>query len=178
MLYALRTHQHVWASPFTRRMDSLLEEEGYTLLPLRWERCEREDEDHFTWEGFLSFSEEVASAMRGKCRRLHILSDSTVDSCNWDGEEWADAASKHLASRLLREGILCTVDAVCGSGFVAMRETGDDFKTRARREGGDLLVIGGWNDECWGMDSIRMAARGVARARRSAMHSERRSGAS
>jgi hypothetical protein len=82
---------------------------------------------------------------------LLIVSDSTIDYWNYndDGDETGEA-DRYLIEHLRAAGISAHVDAVCGSGFVAMRDTGSDFGSRVNRLGrgvyDTILVIGGWND--------------------------------
>lgn len=135
-----------------------MEAKGFELWSLPWETFElvEDDPDHFTWNGFVAFSEAlvrrlvVESPDKTDSRAWTILSDSTVDHNNYD-ERWerTGRADEHLTQLLHSAGVNATVDSVCGSGFLARKAEDLHFATRRRRSDPktNLLIVGGWNDE-------------------------------
>ena len=115
------------------------------------------DNDHFTRDGQLAFSDSVANAFAKDFSQknpdnspLLVIADSTVDFHNWSDGEWTGWASSQLVRAFGNRHIV--VDAVCGSGFIARARTGEHFHNRLSthlRNGfrGSVLLIGGWNDE-------------------------------
>lgn len=138
--------------PDLARLDAALVGAGST--PLRLDAgayALEEDGDHYTRAAHVLFSRALAAALRGVARHPLVVADSTVDYHNWteDGE-WTGWASATLRSAL---GAGATVDAVCGSGFVARADHNEHFYTRiahhlrhAEVRPDAVVVLGGWND--------------------------------
>ena len=98
---------------------------------------------------------------------MHVLSDSTIDHNDQNVRRACRRASRDIVRRFARAGVRASVDAVCGSGFVARASYGEHFASRLRalRRGGfdaALLVVGGWNDATSGHSEARVV-RAVAR---------------
>ena len=168
MLLALATHEHIWRSAFTQGVDGILKEEGYSLIHLNWAEFETEegDDDHFTWNGMRVFSKTLSHVLqKSGVKNVRVLSDSTIDHCNWSDGERHGEADAFLSDCLAKQGIRSVIDSVCGSGLTAMREERKDFVTRARRamKNETLLLIGGWNDQSIPFPSIRRSAASIAR---------------
>ena len=97
------------------------------------------DGDHFTREAHVLFAEALASALveagveRGSS--LAIVSDSTIDWHNYEGDDWqwTGWASDEVTIALRTRGIDAVIDAVCGSGFAARASTNDHFFPRLSR---------------------------------------------
>ena len=114
------------------------------------------DGDHFTKTGQCIFSHTLAKALSERIlsdTRILILSDSTIDFHNWSNhDEWTGWASSSLTEALAAFTLNnATIDAVCGSGFVARAQYGEHFHARLShhfRAGfrGAVVFIGGWND--------------------------------
>lgn len=113
------------------------------------------DGEHFTRDGQRAFHEALSDALQNTLMepRVLILSDSTIDHHNWSRDgEWTGWASTALRHTLSEYGITnSTVDAICGSGFVARARHGEHFYARLShhlRGGfrGPIVFIGGWND--------------------------------
>lgn len=149
----VRIDVHVWrGDPFQKRMDLCLEGEGSKPLDLEWDAFPlEEDGDHFTREGMKEFARSFARAVRPvRGERVIVLSDSTIGH---HGEEGTSFVARALRREGAREAI---VDAVSGSGFVAMAGSGNHFYPRlshiARnlsssfRSGTAVVFVGGWND--------------------------------
>ena len=119
-----------------------------------WSHCELEDADHFTHEGSLVFARLLVNRLlsRVTTRRLLILTDSTVDHNDWTGDVRHGNASRYIETLFLERGIHATVDAVRGSGFVALANDGLHFRPRLHQfmkmctEPFNMLLVGGWND--------------------------------
>lgn len=154
-MLACRTNVEHWASPFCKRLDGVLHEEGFQLLDLPWKTFElrKHDRDHFTMKGFNRFRATLARALarRGVRGRVLVIADSTVDWLN-DERRLADAK---LVRSLARRGIQAKVVSQSGSGFCALRGVGRDFATIVQRylrknakwRDATWVVVGGWNDE-------------------------------
>ena len=181
-MLALRTDVHVWRSDFQRGLDAHLEACGVTLLDLPWSAFELlpDDRDHFTWRGFLAFAAHLVSVLDAHVqpdeRPVRIYADSAIDYWNWDHEGnytgKADAAlaramrlrANLTSKRVGRPARLAPellVDAVNGSGFVALADEARDFRSRRLRaerddaRGVTTLVVGGWNDRHWPLAEVR-----------------------
>ncbi|MEC7098674.1 MAG: hypothetical protein VXW74_04420 [Candidatus Thermoplasmatota archaeon] len=151
MLSHLRIDTPPWTDARLHHLDEALVKRGSRALAMRMDDLSlEEDGDHFTCEGQTVFHRRLASLLnRTDDTPLLVLSDSTIDFHNWVDAYtgWADADLTHaLAPRPV------TIDAVCGSGFVAGATNNEHFHARLSthlRNGfrGDLLLIGGWNDE-------------------------------
>lgn len=122
------------------------------------------DGDHFTWESHLAFLTrlgEVLTQNFSKKDRVLLITDSTVEHHE----------SSLQATARLREYVPgIEVDALCGSGFVALTDWNSHFRGRlARRLRGRrsastewtaVVVMGGWNDASWSPDVVLHAVRG------------------
>lgn len=169
MFVALSTHQHVWKSEETKKIDAVLSQAGFTLCELPWSTFElcKHDQDHFTWNGFRAFARALVSAVASLgLTRVEILADSTIDHCNFEGHVRTGRADAHLTRAFACAGIDARVDAWCGSGFVAMADVGADFPSRLSPSGCALLVVGGWNDTRHGAQAVARAARRMVRCAR------------
>lgn len=137
---ALKTHCHTWRSDFTKWLDAELSKHDIGLVDMPWSEFSyvKDDPDHFTVKGLEQFTTRLAYRLRRKLRekRVAIVSDSTID--------YLPGGSDYVADKLLRYKIHASVDAVCGSGFVAPKK----FASRlsAAGECDIILIIGGWND--------------------------------
>ncbi len=157
-IYVLRTNVSRWREPYAEFMDDNFRKQGFHTVSLPWHRFEvlPHDRDHFTWHGFTVFAKSIARTMQHKLpahSNLHIIADSTVDYWNVvaDKGRRTNRASNYLKKELRAAGIKhATIDAVYGSGFVAMKPQHKDFVTRVKqtadRRRQSLLIIGGWND--------------------------------
>lgn len=164
-LHALVTNVHVWKCPALARLDTFMSLCKITLHTMSWSRFELlpDDTDHFTWSGFLSFAEELVQIILTLPGNTLVLSDSTIDYWNYDdlGNQ-TNAASQYIES-------LCPsvhVDAVCGSGFTALRKDMMDFRTRLRTHNvryQSVLFVGGWNDIDSPMEVTRSAIQMLTR---------------
>lgn len=82
----------------------------------------------------------------------YVLTDSTIDyNDRTVGGEWHGRASKYVESLFLKHDINASVDAVCGSGFVAGASDGQHFRNRLLNHlshslPSAILFMGGWND--------------------------------
>lgn len=163
-----------------------------TLPPDAWSGV-LPDGDHFHQAGEAAFIQAFANALHsvagGGHSRVLVLTDSTIGHGDYRDEsgEWTGDASRRLAELLCAKGIgeSVTVDAVCGSGFMA-GGPGEHFRVRLSsmlRIGPVSLVVfcGGWNDvrdECIGLPALSSAAvacvalamRGCRACRRGAPH--------
>lgn len=152
-----------WACPALDALDGALREAGSVPLdPLPWDdelTVQADDPEHFTPYGFAAFVHAlVPRALAAGCGgAVLVLTDSTVGHGDWSAAtgEWTGAWSDALAAAFAKAGVRATVDAVCGSGFVAGGRDGAHFRARlaaARRRlagtsaCGSVLLVGGWND--------------------------------
>ena len=148
-------------------IDASLTAEGCVGLSLPWRRFElKDDKQHLTRRGVVSFARALALAVHSACEgavRVHIVSDSTLGD---------DPRALRIVKTALRRWRPCTVtlDAVCGSGYVACADSGDHFHARTsrwlrserkRRDSVVLVLVGGWNDV---LDARRRLAPAAARA--------------
>ena len=172
MLFALRTNVHEWMSDFQKSLDDGLIRAGVRLIDLHWERFEllSDDREHFTWDGLTAFAANLADAMKAELRdvssELHIISDSTIDYWNYDCDGSYDGKADACVVRAFENvGIKATVDAVNGSGFIALRKMGAHFRARKSRASVEL-IIGGWNDRHYGTTHTVNAVNHYVRPRR------------
>lgn len=114
-----------------------------------------EDGDHFTRSGQTVFNKEFAKSIRNQTESSHILilADSTIDFHNWSNTHvWTGWASDTLYHALLDQNFQnITIDAICGSGFVARADKGEHFHARLSHRlrfghEGPIVFVGGWND--------------------------------
>ena len=140
-------------------------------FPSTWAAFPLEDDgEHFTREGLRSFAGALADALAARrSERVHVVTDSTVGHHNYDADGawtgWGDAA---VVDALRARGVAATVDAVCGSGFVARAREGLHFRPRARAApaGAEVLLVGGWNDVGHPAARLRAAVAGAVSAAR------------
>lgn len=183
MLVATFTNRHVWASPVLAALDRRLAADGFAMVDLPWASYAYAagDPDHFTWQGLRLFCRDLALVLCGASgswrppRTAHIVTDSTVAYWDFDGSgAYTGQGSKLLERVLRRVGVHATVDAICGSGFVAGASTAETFPERmARRKAEVIVVIGGWNDVAAASRSEHDTARlwsAVAETTRHASH--------
>ena len=150
MLIALRNSVHIWSGEESQVIDIALEENGYYLIDLNWEKFDLipTDQDHFTESGFKSFCIDFVNNLSGlKGKRILILCDSTIDFWNYDENgNYTAYADGYLSMLLLKKDIRCVMDSVCGSGFVAT----PNFRSRLSNYDNNffdvIIFVGGWND--------------------------------
>ena len=133
-VFHLRTNVEPWSCDESAEMDATLEAAGSIPLDVPWSEFALEDDgDHFTEEGATAFGAALARVVRdalGDDAGVLVVADSTMGHrpvpCPdaWD------------------------VDAVCGSGFVALAYEGQHFRARLRgvRDRSAVVIVGGWND--------------------------------
>ena len=135
---------------YLEAMDAALVKHGSQPIVLPWHTYEMEDDgQHFTDAGFDEFRWGLVKALMGVDLDL-ILSDSTIDHNNYNrGGEWTGIANERIETAFPG----CTVDAVCGSGFVAGAPENQHFHARLSRHMRTrpdppraILFVGGWND--------------------------------
>lgn len=166
MLLALRTSTHIWQCEKLDAIDNILQVAGFELLDLQWNACQllRNDTDHFTWIGFCNFSRTLANELLkwNVPSPLIVLSDSTIGHNDINkNHQFTGHASKHLQQELSRRGINATVDAISGSGFAAMGDSKQNFRSRILDgKFAAVLVIGGWNDMPYSDATIAQRVRG------------------
>jgi len=153
----LRVDVGRWACPALAALDAALLTAGSTPLDnVPWEAfaCLPDDPDHFPDDAYAAF---VAALVPRACTAgcgasVLVLADSTVGHGDWHGGAWSGTWSEALEGAFAASGVRATVDAVCGSGFVAGADRGEHFRARlaaARRRGEEwdsVLLVGGWND--------------------------------
>ena len=136
-------------------IDAALHSSGSIPIDLDWNDLEMDDPDHFTDVGAVEFAgrfvRTVVPHLRGY-KQLYVLTDSTIDyNDRTVGGEWHGRASKYVESLFLKHDINASVDAVCGSGFVAGASDGQHFRNRLLNHlshslPSAILFMGGWND--------------------------------
>ena len=168
-MFTVGTDVYPWQGSITFRVDATMRNCGATVLSLPWNAFTLivDDPEHFTWKGFERFCLSLGEkALEAGIERVHIVSDSTIDHWNYsDGGTYTGRATSHLEKTLLRGfGISATVDAICGTGFIAGHDALQDFRARLRRdrsklraEGRAVLVIGGWNDRRYDVEAVERA---------------------
>jgi hypothetical protein len=144
-----------WSHEALREIDQAILGEGGAPISLEWESfsLRKDDGVHFTLTGLRSFSKALLDALLDALPPsssssphlpLHILTDSTLAHHSAHTQR---TLKRWLSRRLGRR---VTLDAVCGTGFVAGAEENQHFWARLRRNRprGEhhLLVMGGWND--------------------------------
>jgi hypothetical protein len=146
-----------WACPELAALDAALLAAGSTpLADVPWDAlaCIADDPDHFLDDAYATF---IAALVPRACSvgcgaSVLVLTDSTVGHGDWHEGVWTGAWSDALERAFAASGVRATVDAVCGSGFVAGADRGEHFRARlaaARRRGWEwdsVLLVGGWND--------------------------------
>ena len=142
---------------------------GSVPLHLRWETLKLlPDGMHFTRPSQIRFTKLLGAELQKLhlASPIHILTDSTIGyydySINGSYTGWATRSIKQDLESLLNVAV--TVDAICGSGFVAMAHTSNNFKARISHipEGSSLVLVGGWNDE--GHKHVKEAVIGFCKA--------------
>jgi hypothetical protein len=139
--------------------DNYLELAKFKLIDLKWKEFDLlpDDKDHFTWYGYTVFCEHLSNTLFNMgIDAVHIFSDSTIDywndcsSCKSGCE-----ADLYLINELAKKNIFSTVDAWCGSGFVApsndprgkfYHRLSMHARNHSFRKNATVLFIGGWND--------------------------------
>jgi len=134
------------------------------VLDVPWTDFEyvADDLDHFTPRGLVRFAEGLACAVRAaapSASTVLLLSDSTVDHCNWeydhDEARWERRGGGDACVRAAFADVSMdvVVDAVCGSGYAARAWAGEHFRARLGRHGASatpppdaIVIVGGWND--------------------------------
>lgn len=175
IVWALSTSVGTWQSPKFDALDRLFIEKEIDRIPISWENMEiSSDGMHFTRKGYKHFVYELSIALSLKCEearveRVFIFSDSTLAHV----ESMDENVSVSLLKRKLFDlGITSVIDAVSGSGFISMSDSGYNFRPRIAKVAGEfrpekdaILLIGGWND-IWGAfdtKQISLAMDGVMR---------------
>lgn len=170
MLLHTRTDVTPWRHPTLAALDATLRAAGSTEVTLPWETCALEQDGlHFTLHGQRVFDTLFADAIVRALPVGHspapllVLTDSTVGYHDWSEDgQWHGRASRRLERVLSARGVNATVDAVCGSGFVARAREGLNFRARIPDAPHDVCFVGGWNDLAWPQESVVAAARGAA----------------
>ena len=151
--FAVKTDVHVWRSPILRRLDACMANAGATLIDLPWDEFElyKHDSDHFTRKGYDRFVQAFAKALaRTGLQRVLVLADSTIDYHNWNATTYTGTANALLIKTMRKHGVDAVVDAVSGSGFVALHDRNQSFGHRLLRHRlrgcPHVVVVGGWND--------------------------------
>lgn len=116
------------------------------------------DGEHFTERGLRDFAHSLARSLRPlrsglRSGALHILTDSTVDDLNYDPvtRERTGYADSVVQAALEAWIPKVTVDAVCGTGFLAGAPEHFYSRLSAHRRAHatalpTYLFLGGWND--------------------------------
>ena len=156
-----------WESVQMNFIDRECKQWSDSVLDAPWLEYEYlSDGIHFTWEAQLLFNGWLVDQLRPFPEPLIIITDSTVGHHDWKNGKWHGKASKHLLQMLLQIGKKkVTVDAICGSGYVARAEFGENFRPRIaskQAENATMVVIGGWNDEH--SSNVIHAVRGALKA--------------
>ena len=135
-MFVSKTNVHIWKDNKYKHVDKILAQNNFTLFELQWNNFTvyKNDINHFTWNGFKSFSlslvDFIKSTISNKYCNINkpsilILSDSTIDYWNNKEENNNDKANNYiqdLVKDLLKEqNITISIDAVSGSGFCAMK---------------------------------------------------------
>ena len=140
-LWALRTDVDRWKHEFQHALDSVLVNANVRLIDIDWSQCAvlKRDADHFTWRGFVTFSQLFANALSlSGINDVYILADSTIGYWNHDGR-----AEFQLREDLSRQGVtFCGLSAVNGCGFVAAPA----FRLPCDSGVEHVVFVGGWND--------------------------------
>lgn len=164
MIYALRTNVHIWQCAFLEKLDFALSHNSVELVDVPWQSYAllKHDCDHFTWRGFQRFANDIAARIRCMHGTVLLIADSTVGYWN---DASISAATDYLLQQLPQGKLI--VDAVNGSGFLAMRDCDLDFRRRIRRHNFDtLFIVGGWNDVHHDERHVLSCAAHVARSTR------------
>lgn len=137
-VYHIRTNVAGWQCAELALLDEALQAAGSTPIDLPWDRFELcEDGDHFTTRGALEFAHALGMAV--PLRGAVVVADSTIGH---NGELSANVLRNVYGAR--------SVDAVCGSGFMARAWNGEHFRARVRRHTppppAAVVLVGGWND--------------------------------
>ena len=166
-MYCVKTNVHIWKCSFTKSLDDIAVKNEFKLITLPWKefRVLKNDTSHFTWNGFKKFAKALVNVLYNmNIRNVHIISDSTIDFWNWENDDTrSERANLFLEKIANNHNINCSIDAHCGSGFVAMKDVKQDFRTRLLKyelnnvnttDQHVTLFIGGWNDEPYNKNSI------------------------
>ena len=166
-LYHVPTNVFRWQSPLTEAIDTELVRLGSVELTPRiaWQHFDYlPDGEHFTWKSHLSFIAHLGKVLQqhfSGTEKVLLITDSTLEYHEF---------SEQIATRLREYVPGIEVDALCGSGFVALSEWNDHFRARLARRLGrrkrvrspctTVVVMGGWNDTPWSVDTVIHAVRG------------------
>lgn len=169
MLIALKNSVHIWSGDESKVIDFAMEENGYYLIELDWDKFDLipSDQDHFTKSGFQAFCNNFVKKLSGiKNKKILIICDSTIDYWNYDQDgNYTAYADGYISKMLLKNGIECVMDSVGGSGFVA----GSNFRSRLSNYDNDffdcIVFIGGWNDYSY-IDCVNQYIRNTGRTAR------------
>ena len=164
-ILALRTNVAHWCSLTMRNIDKTLIRNQIRLLDVKWDNCEllAHDQNHFTWRGLHMFVNLLAQklVLMG-VTDVMVLSDSTIAWWNYDKYgNFTGGASRMFVDTLATKGIRANIRAINGSGFRNRYDEYLNFPTMLKnceplnRKDTKLLVIGGWNDEGYGMHTLR-----------------------
>lgn len=166
-MFALRTNVHVWRSSFFEALDCSLEKNGFSLIDMDWSAYAllKHDKDHFTWKGLKEFVKDLSKAIESLPGHVLVLSDSTLGYWDFSHSNEYNGKASHLLQSSLSSG-KATIDAVNGSGFLALKEDGLNFRARRAVKGDTVLVIGGWNDATFSIENVSNAVRAFVRPQR------------
>jgi hypothetical protein len=153
IVISVDTSSHTWACQDLDRLDAFFKSRGIRVLNLDWKSFRYiRDGIHFTRDGYQRFSTSLAQLVKKALphkdiNEIYIFADSTVGH---GGSEANLVITKAFEAQHLH----ATVDAVCGSGFMSMHESGQHFYPRVKRQlqrvedpsRTAVLLIGGWND--------------------------------
>lgn len=159
-----RIDVHTWRGDDPRQaaLDVCLAACGSTPVDLPWDTFPlEEDGDHFTRAGLCTFARSFARGV-APCagERVCVIADSTIGHHDYDAEWNYTGWASDAVARALRDAGAgeVRIDAVCGSGFVALAHEGAHFHSRlmayARAWRGAehaapptaVVFVGGWND--------------------------------
>ena len=136
-VYHLCTNVGPWACADLAALDTALARAGSVPLDVPWDTFAlEEDGDHFTAEGAETFAHALVMTLgEATPRNTLVIADSTMGHRPIPGLP-----------------VSWEVDAVCGSGFVAMAWDDRHFRARLRHEAlsplhwDAVVFVGGWND--------------------------------
>lgn len=167
-MLASRINTYIWKDSKYNKTDIILKDNNFTLFQLPWDNFTlyKNDQNHFTWNGFKIFSrcltdfiKSIISKKYGDIKNpsILIISDSTIDYWNYEPNN-LKKANNYLKEELKPFNV--TIDAVSGSGFCAMRDNRKDFVYRLHKIVKNnkkyhlIIVIGGWNDYNYSLEEI------------------------
>lgn len=157
-VFHVTTDVHRWGHPTLSCLDATLCAAGSVPLSLPWWNLTfLPDGEHLTPASQGRFDTLLIEAVAPQLQpgaSVYVVTDSTVAHHD---HEYHGSASRSLERAFLAhpKAIRATVDAVCGSGFVALASERQHFYHRLSRVCGrgrgrsgydHLLFVGGWND--------------------------------